>query len=1039
MKKVLSLVLALVLVLGMIPTFAADATGAQALYDNGFITGKDGADLEAKLDVNAQLTRAQLAALIAELNGAKEEAAAFEQPADFTDFATIAGWAKNFVSYAAVNGWMNGFTDGTFRADASVPAQQLAAVLMNALGYDVVWNTVLADAAELGIVVEGAALTRGEAFEAMWVAVSEVMMADSEMTLGQHLGKLTPPVVVPTTLTIDSVTATNLKEVVVKFNQVVDKETVVAANFVLNKSLTSSVTLLEDGKTAVVAVTPVTTGEMGNQVEYTLTVEKVKTVAGAELAKVTKTFTAFDATLPTVVGVTYTGPKNFEIEFSEPMQVAPTVTVKSGNSTLSVNTAGMTGLGTNVITVPLFSTLTDATTYTITVTAAQDFAGYVNVIKSVEAPYAKDVTAPTAKVVKATQEYVVVEFSKPVSGLDPALFSHTFSAWKASKLTATDSYAAAAITSGTTFYVWFNGANNASIDRPIAQGTTTLNILPKSTTPAAEILDLWSNKFVEVTLPLTIVADTTAPEVKEIKIASETSLTVEFTKNVSFAVANVEVLDKDGKAITGIALSVTEASGVKKYTVNFGKNLAGETIVVNIKNVKDTTLMTNAMAAYTTTLAVTDKTAPTITKVTYDATDKYLYVFFNENMDSVSALVKDNYQIVNGTTFTKLATDPVFVNGSKTVRFTLNTTQQALILLANPETTLFIDNVKDVALNTIVTKMSGDVVAHAGAVIPAFTKAEATARDKVVVTFNEELGLIDIAAFRFNGQAAVAMDVTVVEGKTVATFTLNDAFKLAANYVTANALTVSYVDAPGAALVKNLFNVSPVHTETIVIADKIKPSILATDIVTANGEITLTFSETLDATIAATYAQDLVITKNAVAQVAGVDYVTSVAGNVITVTKVGPVDLDDAVYTVKSVDAPAYIRDAVAGNKAVAFTTAKSLTVDQTAPTATVAAGAALVITYNEALYIGGTAVANGTDIKAQYVAADGAGTTVAIGITSATYNAAAKTVTFVLTNLETLDTVTVAGTLTDMSGNSIAASSDVATYTLGTTTWALN
>ena len=231
MKKVLSLVLALVMVLGMIPTFAADATGAQALYDNGFITGKDGADIDAKLDVNAQLKRGELAALIAELNGAKDEAAAFEQPADFKDFATTAGWAKNYISYAVVNGWMNGFTDGTFRASASVPAQQLVAVLMNALGYEVVWNTVLADAAELGIVAEGAALTRGEAFEAMWVAVSEVKMANSEMTLGQHLGKLTPTVPVVTDLKVESVTADNLKAMTVVFNQAVDKDTVVAANF----------------------------------------------------------------------------------------------------------------------------------------------------------------------------------------------------------------------------------------------------------------------------------------------------------------------------------------------------------------------------------------------------------------------------------------------------------------------------------------------------------------------------------------------------------------------------------------------------------------------------------------------------------------------------------------------------------------------------------------------------------------------------------------------------------------------------------------
>lgn len=742
MKKVLSLVLALTLVLGMIPVFAAE-TGTDKLVAAGFVNGNNPEDV---------LTREQLAVLVTQLNGeeAVAEAVAWVAPLTFADADKIT-WSKGYVGYAVAEGWMTGKTGNMFDPQAPATPQQVAAVLLNALEYevgtDVEYANVLEFAAGLGLnIAAGTQMTRGEAFEAMWVAVAEVPMNTEEgKTLGVVLGKLTEEEPEVVALAVESVTATNLKEVVVTFNNELDKDTVVAANFVLNKSLTSGVTLLEDGKTVVVAVTPVATGSMANQTEYTLTIEKVKDTAGSELAKVTQAFTAFDATLPTVVGVKYTGPKSFEIEFSEPMKTNPTVTVKAGNSSLSVNTGAITGLGTNVITVPLFSTLTDATTYSINITGSTDFAGYVNVIKTVEAPYAKDTTAPTASVVKATQEYVLVEFSKPVSGLDAGLFSHTFTAWKASKLTATDSYAAASATSGTKFYVWFNGAGNASIDRPIAQGTTTLNILAKTTTPAAEIVDLWGNKFAEATLTLSVVADTTAPEVKEVKVTAETAMTVEFTKNVSFAAANVEILDKDGKAITGVAPSVVEASGVKKYTVKFGKNLAGETLIVNIKNVKDTTLMTNAMPAYTTTITVTDKTAPAIDKVTYDATDKYLYVFFTENMDSATTLVKDNFQLVNGTTYTKLATDPVFVNGSKTVRFTLNTTQQALITLNT--TTVLVDNVKDVALNTITAKMSTAVVAHAGAVVPTFSKAEATATNKVVVTFDSELALIDIAAF----------------------------------------------------------------------------------------------------------------------------------------------------------------------------------------------------------------------------------------------------------------------------------------------------
>ena len=224
MKRVLSLVLALVLVLGMMPTaFAADMSGAEMLLDKGFITGKDGATVDAKLDVNAKLTRALLAALIAELNGAKEEAAAFAQPADFTDADTFQDWAKPFIAYAQQNEWMNGYPDGTFRADADVPANQLAAVLLNALGYEFEYATVLETAAGLGIMAEGTALTRGEAFEAMWTAVSEVPMNTEEaLTLGVFLGKLEAPVVEPETLEVVGATATNFREVVVAFNKAVD-------------------------------------------------------------------------------------------------------------------------------------------------------------------------------------------------------------------------------------------------------------------------------------------------------------------------------------------------------------------------------------------------------------------------------------------------------------------------------------------------------------------------------------------------------------------------------------------------------------------------------------------------------------------------------------------------------------------------------------------------------------------------------------------------------------------------------------------------
>lgn len=69
MKRVLSLVLALVLVLGMIPTFAADMTAGQHLFEHEFIAG----DGNGNLMEDQLLTREQLAKLILELNGSKKK------------------------------------------------------------------------------------------------------------------------------------------------------------------------------------------------------------------------------------------------------------------------------------------------------------------------------------------------------------------------------------------------------------------------------------------------------------------------------------------------------------------------------------------------------------------------------------------------------------------------------------------------------------------------------------------------------------------------------------------------------------------------------------------------------------------------------------------------------------------------------------------------------------------------------------------------------------------------------------------------------
>ncbi len=910
MKKVLSLVLALVLVLGMIPTFAdAHETGAQMLFENNFIVG----DGTGNLMVEKELTRNEMAVLFAQMYGKEVEAAAFVAPANFTDADTF-GWAASFISFAQASEWVKGYPDGSYQPLNVVTGKELLSALMQVLGYEFTWETLVADAAAVGLTVstEGPIL-RGAAFETMWVAVSEIEINGEGMTIGEKTGKIEPPAPVVTDLAIVSVMADNLKEVYVEFNQEVDEETVIDDNFAMTGSLGFDVALMEDGMTAVVTIDT----EMANQVEYTLTVDGVASLTGSELSDVDVKFTAFDATLPTVEGLTYTGPKNFEIEFSEPIQVYPTVTVKTANSTLSVNTAGMTGMGTNVITVPLYSTLVDGTTYTIKITGAEDFAGYKSVVRTIEAEYIKDVTPPTATVVEATQEYVLVEFSKPVKGLDKDMFSHSFSAWTALRLTAGDSFTDAAVTEGTEVYVWFYGDGTTN-ERPIPAGTTSFTI----TNDDDDLVDLWGNEFAEATFSITVVADTTAPEVKSIEITGENEFTVVFTKNVTFAAKNVEVLDADGEEVSGIVVKtpVQDADDSKEYVVDFTKNMAGKTVVINITDVKDTTLLENKMADYSVALEVTDKTGPTIEKVTYDAANKEMFVFFNEDVDAETALNGNNYYIVNSTTnvYKQITVDPEFVNGNDTIMFEFTTALDALVEL---DSQLFVVGVEDVAGNEIDPTIVNEIKVHNLAVVPTIDTVEATATDKIVITYNEELALVDLEAYTVRKGAVYttpqAMEVALEDGVTVVTLTLKPGEEMDAYFVDGDYELV-YADA---SLVKNLFDVSP--TEVAVDAvDMIKPElqdVTGVDTVDISGNtIIVRFTENLATTNAAFYGQDLVVTEDGDVLVAVSDYSTAVSGSTIVITILGDGLDTDVDYTVASKASITYIKD-MNDNKAVVF------------------------------------------------------------------------------------------------------------------------
>lgn len=171
-------------------TFASESIGGSQLIKYGFIEGKPGTSMTEKLDALSPLTREQLAAILVELYGTKTEASEMLFNRKFLDDNSISDWSRPHIQYAVASRWMSGYPDGSFKPRGIVTGKQLAAVLLNLLNYSYDYDSVLLSAKDLGLQIDEAKLSRGQAFEAIWMAVSTVKINEEDIVLGEKLGKL---------------------------------------------------------------------------------------------------------------------------------------------------------------------------------------------------------------------------------------------------------------------------------------------------------------------------------------------------------------------------------------------------------------------------------------------------------------------------------------------------------------------------------------------------------------------------------------------------------------------------------------------------------------------------------------------------------------------------------------------------------------------------------------------------------------------------------------------------------------------------------
>ena len=628
MKRTLSLLLALVLVLGTFSTVFAvmpetDVEKAELLRELGVLRG-DGTDLNLEED----LKRRDAVVLLSRLMKAEELAK--DYPTDNLPFDDITdAFYEGYLAWAFDNKYAKGISETKFDPNGDLTAQQFATFLLRALGYEVegeAYDNALKTAKDLGLLADVDAVNETVVKRSIMAVMTfnalYVPMKDTEVTLGEYLELELPgeEPEVPATFELEDVSATNLREVDIVFNKDVDEDSLAKANFLLGTTEATSVELLEDG------VTVRAIFSMENQKEYTLKIKSVKSVDEQELKDVEEKFVAFDNTPPVVENVEVFGNRKVVVTFSEPVDETTAKSLANYKINDKLFGAKVDVRGRKVH-FELTSRLADGVHTFEVNTNVKDYAGFKVLANKNEIVVAKDDVKPAvASIDKVTQMEVVVTFTEPVE----------------------DNFGVV--------------ANVGTFDSKETKDNVTYTLkftspyLPLSGTEITlkDVTDYYGNKD---TIKINVIPeiDLVRPEVVSVKATKQNEIVVEFSKEVN--------LDGTYTLKTTDETPVEKTISSKDYVVESGKQvktkvklvtetLAAGKYTLEIKDVTDITPLKNAVVPVVLTVEVADLTAPTVEKVNYVAptttAEGAIYVYFKEKVSADSALNKSNYSYVDG-------------------------------------------------------------------------------------------------------------------------------------------------------------------------------------------------------------------------------------------------------------------------------------------------------------------------------------------------------------------------------------------------------
>lgn len=587
-------------------------------------------------------------------------------------------------------------------------------------------------------------------------------------------------------LEVLSVSAINLKQVVINFNKAVDAT--VAGNIANYEVFAQGAlsTNLIDGTGAVATVSAdgksvTLTLENGANFANYSTANKVvvKKEVGLDANHTVSNLAANDTAVPTLNKAEATGPRTVVLTFSEPVQGTPAnISLNGGAITLNLVGAQF-NTARNTLTLTTWTDI-PAGENTLTIGASNgitDFATYALQPGEVKFTHTPITVAPSVELVSSTETTATIKFSHEINpatlvGNANVLFSHTYN-------TAANRVTGTAVTNPSgdnkTFVVTFPTAN------PFPPGQSALYLSYASAT-ATNIADNYNNKVAATTFTVNTVVDTVKPVVEGVQFINKNTVRVTFSEPVTAGTAtnaaNYTLKDATGTAVTVASADFhTGSTRVVNLTTS---DINGGAHTLEVKEVVDRSIAGNKMDTVTVSFTAPDQVPPTVVDlVSGGATNGLILsgnkalITFSEPMDKASIEDAQNFRLGTGA-----LPSGTTLSASADLRSVVITFPAATVLSG---ATINVGSVKDLAGNRIVALSTPVVLVADTGVAP--TAVHAINKNQVKLTFNGTLTGIKASDFAVERDGTGTADPGWEEFASVA----NVEFKDGKTYITLTA------------------------------------------------------------------------------------------------------------------------------------------------------------------------------------------------------------------------------------------------------------